>query len=236
LFFCSSTKYNLFDFEAVLKYFKGESFVSFGQMGGVAHIPIWRLRGNTADEVHFESAVYHTYGTFPPNIRITDERFVLCRLLRILDMTYRDNEVSVAIVLIRNDIILGLRSREIFLTPEFRLKACLALVPVSMLWYPLVPISVRQSYKKNGASNNIIVQSRPTLFRDNDGLISDGNIYRIKRAWQGEYSRTGDERPCRVQEKRYSRRVRSRSPTPARSRDDATCPTCSLFLCNCDAD
>jgi len=231
----TSSKLNFYSFKDVLAYFGDDAFISYERIGGVAQMPLWRLRLHNDDEA-FKDAYYHCYGRFPTPITVPDTKFVFARLLDMRTLTYRGEDFPVALVLLRDRAIAGLTAAKVYITEDLVCMACFAIVPATMLWYPLVPVSIRQSYKKERASNNIIMQSRPTLFRDNDGRIGDGDQTYVRRAWQGRVTSDANEsvripagnRRRGARRRSHSAVVRNRAPRAF------TCRECGMFVCICE--
>ena len=228
----TSTKFNFYTFLQVLKYFGTSAVLEYDSIGGVAQMPIWRIGGKNSDKA-WTAAFYSAFGSFPPEIEIPQERFVWARLLRIDTICHRGTSHAFPLVLFRDETILGMPPGRVWVTQKLSCFACVAYIPASMLLHPIVPVSVRQSYKRRHSSLNIVLQSRPTLFRDNDGRIADGDVTEIKRAWKGSYVVDGVSTQMPATRRRR-RSLRTRRSSPATQLRPGMCPRCTLYLCTCN--
>jgi len=131
----------------------------------------------------------------------------MCRLMSVKKVIYKGKEVTIAFVMIRDETIPELGAKWIYITEKMSAYACLVPVPARLLLFPTIPVSIRQSYKKKGrATFNVVVSSRPTIFRDNDGRIADGSVTNVRRAWRGNYYKSGlaQDRPVRRRSRKPS--------------------------------
>lgn len=173
-----SCKFNFFDFASVLKYFGSDHALLEWRLGGIAIMPFWYVQGKVSDTKGFEKFFMMKYGRAPPDYNI--ETMKLGRLVKVIRGVH-----DICVVLFADDLIPGSVTSNIYITPSMCVNASIAFLPSMMLAMPVVPVSIRQSYKKRRSSNNIVVQARPTLFRKNDGKIVDADINMIRRAWKG---------------------------------------------------
>lgn len=192
----TSTKFNFYSFEDVVAYLGRDAVREFESgVGGVAHIPLWSLEGETDD--FFGDAFYSVYGDFPPSLSVPKGEEVMCRLMSVKKVIYKGKEVTIAFVMIRDETIPELGAKWIYITEKMSAYACLVPVPARLLLFPTIPVSIRQSYKKKGrATFNVVVSSRPTIFRDNDGRIADGSVTNVRRAWRGNYYKSLETSFC----------------------------------------
>lgn len=174
-----SSKFNIFTFHDALTFFGSKHVMLSWDLGGIASIPLWYAKGRVSEHRRFIKTVIAKFGVAPPEIDISTLQ--LCRFLKVI----RINGVDICVVLFCDDQIPGLKVGKVYITKDFIVKASIALLPSAMMETPVVPLSIRQSYKKTTSSNNITIQARPTLFRRNDGLVADAETNIIVRPWKG---------------------------------------------------